>query len=220
MIAVPSALLYVLGVVVFWLRIASEYDGINLGTTWYAASLVPRSTAAASGIEAISRGFVYGALAGAVILFIAHVVIYVQARQRENEKKGENEENVGFFSASLFVPFLLTLAAILVMLLNFFFRRRQRLWPVVQSAYRSRDASARGAGSGLSLDRREQYGEYVFAVTTKSLFRATISGDRGGGRSGERVRTRPFAARSKSFLPVERGPERRGVRGERGRNPK
>ena len=120
MIAVPSALLYVLGVVVFWLRIASEYDGINLGTTWYAASLVPRSTAAASGIEAISRGFVYGALAGAVILFIAHVVIYVQARQRENEEKGENEENVGFFSASLLVPFLLTLAAILVMLLNFF----------------------------------------------------------------------------------------------------
>lgn len=113
-IAVPSALLYVLGVLVFWLRIASEYDGISLGTTWYAASLVPRSTAAASGIEAISRGFVYGVLAGAVILFVAHIVIYVQARRREQE------ENVRFFSTPLLVPSLLALAAISVMLLNLF----------------------------------------------------------------------------------------------------
>lgn len=113
-IAVPSAFLYVLGVLVFWLRIASEYDGISLGTTWYAASPVPQSTAAASGIEAIVRGFIYGTLAGAAILFVAHVVVCVWARKK-------TEGGIGFFSAPLLAPFLfLALAVGLVVLLNLF----------------------------------------------------------------------------------------------------
>jgi hypothetical protein len=86
-VAVPSALLYVLGVLAFWVRVASEYDRVSIGTTWYAASLVPRATAAASGIEVIARGFVYGAIASAAILFVAHAVVYARSRK---EDRGED----------------------------------------------------------------------------------------------------------------------------------
>lgn len=113
-IAVPSALLYVLGVLAFWLRIASEYDGINLGTTWYAASLVPRSTAAASGLEVISRGFVYGALGSVAVFFFAHIIIY---RRSKRENHGED---VRFFSASLLIPSVFLVAGLVLVLLNLF----------------------------------------------------------------------------------------------------
>lgn len=112
MIAVPSVLLYVFGVLVFWLKIADEYDRVSIGTTWYAASLVPRSTAAASGIEVIGRGFVYGAIASVVILFVAHVVVYVRA------KKGERSEDVRFFSMPLLIPFLFLATGLVSVLLN------------------------------------------------------------------------------------------------------
>lgn len=111
-IAVPSALLYVLGVLTFWLRLASEYDRVSIGTTWYAASLVPRSTAAASGIEVIGRGFVYGALASVAVLFLSHVVVYVRAKR---EGCGEG---VRFFSAPLLIPSLFLTAGMVSVLLN------------------------------------------------------------------------------------------------------
>lgn len=113
-IAVPSALLYVLGVLAFWLRLASEYDGVSIGTTWYAASLVPRSTAAASGIEAIARGFVYGALVSVLLLFVAYVVFYARAR------KGGHGERVRFLSAPLLVPCSLLVAGLVSVVLNLF----------------------------------------------------------------------------------------------------
>jgi len=105
-VAVPSVLLYVLGVLAFWLRVANEYDRVSTGTTWYAASLVPRSTAAASGVEAIARGFVYGALASVLLLFVVYVVLYVMAR------KGRRGERLKFFSVPLLVPLLLLLAGL------------------------------------------------------------------------------------------------------------
>lgn len=84
-IAVPSALLYVLGMLAFWLRIANEHDRVNIGTTWYAASLVPRSTAAASGVEAIVRGFVGGSLLSFAVLFVVYVVLYARAKKEGRE---------------------------------------------------------------------------------------------------------------------------------------
>lgn len=113
-IAVPSALLYVLGVLAFWLRIANEYDRVSIGTTWYAASLVPRSTAAASGMEAIGRGFVYGALASVLLLIATFLVLYRRAR------KGERRERVGFLSAPLIVPLSLLVAGLVSVVLNLF----------------------------------------------------------------------------------------------------
>lgn len=89
-IAVPSALLYVLGMLAFWLRIANEYDRVNIGTTWYAASLVPRSTAAASGVEAIVRGFVGGSLLNFAVLFVVYVVLYARAKKEGREHPVHN----------------------------------------------------------------------------------------------------------------------------------
>ncbi len=111
-IAVPSALLYVLGVLAFWFRIASEYDGISLGTTWYAASLVPRNTAAASGMEAVARGIAYGALAIALLLFVAYAVLYARSR------RGGGRERVKLLSVPLFVPFYPLSAALTYLLLD------------------------------------------------------------------------------------------------------
>ena len=105
-IAVPSALLYVLGVLAFWLRIANEYDRVSIGTTWYAASLVPRSTAAASGVEAIARGFVGGSLLSFAVLSVVYVVLYAKA------KKEGRGERAGFPSAPLLVPLFLLLAGL------------------------------------------------------------------------------------------------------------
>lgn len=110
-IAVPSALLYALGVVVFWLRIANEYDRMSIGTTWYAASLVPRGTAAASGIEVILRGAMYGVLASFTVFFIAHTITYF-------ETKGNQEQNAKFFSAPLLVPLQFLLAGLLLVVLS------------------------------------------------------------------------------------------------------
>jgi len=111
-IAVPSALLYALGVVVFWLGIANEYDSISISTTWYAASLVPRSTAAASGIEVILRGVLYGTLLSSVVLFIEYMVNYARRRESSHLRR------IRFFSEPLYLPVWLLFAASLIAILN------------------------------------------------------------------------------------------------------
>lgn len=112
MIAIPSALLYALGVVVFWLKIANEYDRVSIGTTWYAASLVPRSTAAASGIEVMLRGLLYGAIFSVALLLVAHLIVFFKA------KRSDQREDVRFFSMPLFVPFLFLIAGLISVMLN------------------------------------------------------------------------------------------------------
>lgn len=109
-IAIPSVLLYVLGVVSFWLRIANEYDSISLSTTWYAASLVPRSSAAASGIEVIFRGLVYGTIIASGFLLLTHVIAYVRANRSGLLTRR-------FFSSSLLLPFWLFLSGLMMITL-------------------------------------------------------------------------------------------------------
>ncbi len=116
-IAVPSALLYALGVVVFWLRIANEYDSISISTTWYAASLVPRSTAAASGIEVIVRGILYGTLLSSVVLLIQYIVSYARLRKSAQSRK------IRFFSEPLNLPVWLLFVASLIAILYIQFSR-------------------------------------------------------------------------------------------------
>lgn len=113
-IAVPSALLYALGVLAFWLRLANEYDSVGLGTTWYAASLVPRGTAAASGMEAVALGIAYGAAAGVLTLFAVYVYLYARAR------RGGSGVRVGLLSAPLLVPMALLVFALAWALLRLF----------------------------------------------------------------------------------------------------
>lgn len=111
-IAIPSALLYALGVVVFWLKIANEYDRISIGTTWYAASLVPRSTAAASGIEVMLRGLLYGAFLSVALLLCSHFFAFLRA------KRSDRREDIRFFSTPLFVPFSLLIVGLLSVVIS------------------------------------------------------------------------------------------------------
>ncbi len=96
-IALLSALLYVFGICAFWLQIVREYDGIGPGTLRYAASLVPRNAAAASGIGVIVRGAAYGTIVASVIFAVHWVIVYLRPRFADSQSVSS-----GFMP--LFVP--------------------------------------------------------------------------------------------------------------------
>jgi hypothetical protein len=74
-IAVPPAVIYVAGLVAFWVQLSNDYGSHGLEHTWMAASLVARTTAAGLGAEIVLRGLV-GALALAtVLLFGAYIIL-------------------------------------------------------------------------------------------------------------------------------------------------
>lgn len=71
-VAVPPALLYVLGLAAFYLGLSSEYDNAGLNATWYAASLVPKTAAAGYGVGVVWKGLIAASLAASVLLFVAY----------------------------------------------------------------------------------------------------------------------------------------------------
>lgn len=66
-VAVPPAVFYVLGLVAFWISLASEHDSTELYAIWHAASLVPRTVVVGFGVEVVWRGLIAASLVATLI---------------------------------------------------------------------------------------------------------------------------------------------------------
>lgn len=119
-IAVPSALFYVLGLGALWVRLSSEYDLSGSDNAWFAASLVARPTAASLGAEVMLRGLFASSVAATISLAAAYGVLKVRRRGRSDR---------GVTGLPSLLPLIALLSCLLLFMVVFLALNREPLVP-------------------------------------------------------------------------------------------